>query len=181
MLFRSKAGEVRGTFGISRDVTALKQAEAEIAEARDEALASARSEAEFLANMSHEVRTPLNAIVGMSSLLMDTGLDGEQRDFANTIQTSADLLLDIVNDILDFSKMEAGKLTIEQVDFDLALVMEETADLLAERAHSKGLELVSWIAPDVPRLLMGDPGRIRQVLVNLTTNAVKFKIGRAHV
>lgn len=171
---RGKSGEVVGTFGISRDVTALKQAEAEIAEARDEALASARSKAEFLANMSHEIRTPLNAIVGMSSLLMDTGLEDEQRDFANTIQTSADLLLDIVNDILDFSKMEAGKLTIEQVDFDLAAVMEETADLLAERAQSKGLELVSWIAPDVPRLLVGDPGRIRQVLVNLTTNAVKF-------
>ena len=171
---RGKEGKIVGTFGISRDVTVLKRAEADIAEARDAALESARAKAEFLANMSHEIRTPLNAIVGMSHLMLDTQLDGEQRDFAKTIQTSADLLLDIVNDILDFSKMEAGKLTIDRVDFDLAQVMEETADLLAERAQSKGLELVAWVPPNIPRLLAGDPGRLRQVLVNLVTNAVKF-------
>ena len=134
---RDKEGRIVGTFGISRDITALKRAEDEIAEARDSAVESARAKAEFLANMSHEIRTPLNAIVGMSSLLLDTHVDGEQRDFANTIQTSADLLLDIVNDILDFSKMEAGKLSIERLDFDLATGIEETADLPAEPAQSK--------------------------------------------
>jgi two-component system sensor histidine kinase/response regulator len=171
---RDKAGTIIGTFGISRDVTALKRAEAEIAEARDEAVESARFKAEFLANMSHEIRTPLNAIVGISSLMLDTVLDAEQRDFAATIQTSADLLLGIVNDILDFSKIEAGKLVIEEVDFDLAQVLEETADLLAEHAQRKGVELVTWIPPQATTLVRGDPGRLRQVLANLLSNAVKF-------
>ena len=171
---RDKAGAIVGTFGISRDVTLLKRAEAEIAEARDVAIASARFKAEFLANMSHEIRTPLNAIVGMSNLLLDTKLDAEQRDFAATIQTSADLLLDIVNDILDFSKMEAGKLTIEELDFDLGLVLEDTGDLLAERAQTKGVELVTWVSPEAPKRVRGDSGRLRQVLANLLSNAVKF-------
>jgi PAS domain S-box-containing protein len=159
---------------IARDVEELKRAKEELAIAHDAALASARFKAEFLANMSHEIRTPLNAIVGMSNLLLDTALETEQCDFAQTIQSSADLLLSVVSDVLDFSKIEAGKLTMEEVDFDLAQVLEETADLLAERAQSKGIELLTWIPPDTPASLKGDPGRIRQVLVNLLSNAVKF-------
>ncbi|MEO7190909.1 MAG: response regulator [Vicinamibacterales bacterium] len=167
-------GETVGTFGVSRDVTLIKQAEVSLAAARDAALESARLKSEFLANMSHEIRTPLNAIVGMSGLLLDAGLDPEQRDFADTIRTSAELLLGIINDILDFSKIEAGRMTIERIDFDLAQVLEESADLVSERAQSRGLELVTWIPADVPRLVSGDPGRLRQVLANLLSNAVKF-------
>jgi PAS domain S-box-containing protein len=171
---RNQLGTVIGTLGVSRDVTLLKQFEDDLAVARDAALESARLKSEFLANMSHEIRTPLNAVVGMSGLLLDTDLDSEQRDFATTIRTSADLLLGIINDILDVSKMDAGKMHIETIDFDLTQIVEEAADLLADRAQSKGIELVTWMQPDVPRWLCGDPGRIRQVLVNLVGNAVKF-------
>ncbi len=171
---RNTRGEIIGTLGITRDVTDLKHAENELELARDAALESARFKAEFLANMSHEIRTPLNAIVGMTGLLLETSLDAEQRDFAETVRGSADLLLDIVNDVLDFSKLEAGKMHIEQTNFDLAQVIEESADLLAERAQAKGLELVTSIPPHAPRRLLGDPSRLRQVLVNLIGNAVKF-------
>jgi CheY-like chemotaxis protein/nitrogen-specific signal transduction histidine kinase len=171
---RNHFGVVIGTLGVSRDVTVLKQFENELAVARDAAVESARLKSEFLANMSHEIRTPLNAVVGMSGLLLDTGLDSEQRDFATTIRTSADLLLGIINDILDVSKMDAGKMQIETIDFDVTQIVEEAADLLADRAQSKGIELAIWMPADVPRWLQGDPGRIRQVLVNLVGNAVKF-------
>jgi PAS domain S-box-containing protein len=174
MPLRDSAGGIVGTFGVSRDVTELKEAEAELAVARDLALESARLKSQFLANMSHEIRTPLNAVVGMAGLLLDTDLDPEQRDFAETVRTSADLLLGIINDILDFSKIEAGKMAIETVDFDLTQVTEEMADLLADSAQRKGIELVTWIPSEVPRFLRGDPGRIRQVLANLVSNAVKF-------
>jgi two-component system sensor histidine kinase/response regulator len=171
---RNARGAVIGTLGVTRDVTEIKQAERELGLARDAALESARFKAEFLANMSHEIRTPLNAIVGMTGLLLETTLDADQRDFADTVRGSADLLLEIVNDVLDFSKLEAGKMHIEQTNFDLAQVLEESADLLAERAQTKGLELLTSIPPHIPRRLMGDPGRLRQVLVNLIGNAVKF-------
>jgi PAS domain S-box-containing protein len=174
MPLRDSAGLVVGTLGVSRDVTELKHAEDELAVARDAALESARLKSEFLANMSHEIRTPLNAVVGMAGLLLDTSLDAEQREFASTIRTSADVLLGIVNDILDFSKIDAGKMTIEAIDFDVTQVIEEAADLIAEQAHHKGLELVMAIPARLPRLVKGDPGRIRQVLVNLVSNAVKF-------
>jgi PAS domain S-box-containing protein len=174
MPLHDASGDVMGTFGVSRDVTELKRVQAELAVARDMAVESARLKSEFLANMSHEIRTPLNAVVGMSGLLLDTELTPEQKDFANTIRSSADLLLGIINDILDFSKIEAGKMAIESVDFDLTQVIEETADLLADRAHQKGIELATWVPPQVPRYLRGDPGRIRQVLANLLSNAVKF-------
>jgi two-component system sensor histidine kinase/response regulator len=171
---RNARGAVVGTLGVTRDVTEIKRAETELALARDAALESARFKAEFLANMSHEIRTPLNAIVGMTGLLLETSLDAEQRDFTETVRGSADLLLDIVNDVLDFSKLEAGKMHIEQTNFDLSQVIEESADLLAERAQAKGLELLTAIPPHAPRRLMGDPSRLRQVLVNLVGNAVKF-------
>ena len=170
----NKAGVVTGIIGISRDVTKLKEAEVALEHARDTALETARVKSEFLANMSHEIRTPMNAIIGMADLLIDTAMDEEQREFADTIRSSADNLLNIINDILDFSKLESGKFTIENIDFDLRETVEDAAELLAQRAQKKGVELVYDFADDAPTALRGDPGRIRQVLANLVSNAVKF-------
>ncbi|MCA8995834.1 MAG: PAS domain-containing protein, partial [Planctomycetaceae bacterium] len=171
---RNPDGEVIGLVGIGRDITTLKRAREELTKARDAADAANRAKSDFLANMSHEIRTPMNAVIGMAELLQDTQLDPSQREYLRMIKESGESLLDLINDILDFSKIESGKFLLESVPFDIHELLGDTMKFLAVRAHRKQLELACHLSPEVPRGLLGDPSRLRQIVVNLVGNAIKF-------
>jgi two-component system sensor histidine kinase/response regulator len=168
------SGQLVGNISIGADVSLREQASAELARARDHAIEASLLKSHFLANMSHEIRTPMNGVLGMTELLLTTALDTRQREYAEIVHTSGDALMTILNDILDLSKIEAGRLDLEYVDFDVAAVIEDVAELFASQAHAKGLELVTSMGGDVPAAVRGDPGRLRQVLSNLLGNAIKF-------
>ncbi|MDP1804357.1 MAG: PAS domain S-box protein, partial [Acidimicrobiales bacterium] len=167
-------GRLVGNISICSDVSLREQARAELERARDHALEASLMKSRFLANMSHEIRTPMNGVLGMTELLLATSLDARQREYAETVQASGDALLAILNDILDVSKIEAGHLVLESVEFDVAAMIEDVAELFAGQAHAKGLEFGVSIGDDVPPAVRGDPGRLRQVLANLLGNAIKF-------
>ncbi len=172
--FSNRSGIITGIIGISRDITALKLAERETARARDLALEAVQMKARFLAVMSHEIRTPMNGIIGMINLLLASDLSEEQIEYADTVRTSADALLDILNDILDLSKIEAGRLELEKTEFSLRQVIEEAVELHALRAEANHIELNCHIPLSLDNQFYGDAGRLRQILLNLVSNAVKF-------
>jgi signal transduction histidine kinase/DNA-binding response OmpR family regulator len=167
-------GEPPCVLGVAVDITERRRAERELREAKEAAEAAARAKSGFLAIMSHEIRTPMNGVIGMTRLLLDTPLTPEQREYAETVRHSGEALLAIINDVLDFSKIEAGRLDLETVDFSLRAAVGDVLDLLAGAAFRKGVELAAALHPDLPDAVRGDPGRLRQVLLNLVGNAVKF-------
>ncbi|MGH8325454.1 MAG: ATP-binding protein, partial [Steroidobacteraceae bacterium] len=171
---RNEAGAPTRFSGSIQDITTQREAEAALVAAKEAAAAANRAKSDFLANMSHEIRTPMNGVLGMTGLLLDTTLEPVQREFADTIHASATSLLGVLNDILDFSKIEAGKLEIEQVEMSVRECLENVGAMLAVQAAAKNLELVVDADPSVPRLVLGDPHRLRQILTNLVGNAVKF-------
>jgi PAS domain S-box-containing protein len=171
---RNQSGDVFRAAGLVEDITERRQFDDELRRAKEAAEAANRAKDDFLANVSHEIRTPMNAIIGMTELVLDTALDEDQRRCLKTVNSAADSLLGIINDLLDFSKIEAGKMELVPFEFSLRGVVGDTLRALAVRTHQKGLELIYQVQPDVPDALVGDAGRLRQVLFNLAGNAVKF-------
>jgi PAS domain S-box-containing protein len=173
-VLRGIKGEIAFAIELIHDITDHKKIEMALKAAHEAAEQASLAKGQFVANVSHEMRTPLNGIIGMTTLLLDTELTEEQRRYAETIRRSGETLLNVINDVLDFSKMESGRLELEEIEFDLPRLLYDIADSMAAKAYEKGLELICSIDPAVPTALRGDPGRIRQVLTNLTANAVKF-------
>ena len=171
---KDEQGQIAQYIAIRTDITARKAAEAEMIVAKEAAEQANRVKSDFLANMSHEIRTPMNGVIGMTELALDTELTSDQREYLETVRSSADALLQIVNDILDFSKIEAGQLRMENIDFSLEDTLRDTIRPLAVRGHQKNLEVLLHVGPGVPERLVGDPGRLRQIIVNLVGNAIKF-------